>query len=240
VEVWTTVYLLPLRHPLPVARSIQTIDAMAPGRFVFGVGVGGEDPHEVEVCGVDPRTRGRRTDESLDIVRRLLAGETVTHAGEFFDIREAQIVPVLSRPVPILVGGRSTAALRRVARFADGWLALWLSPRRFVEATAQIEQFASGAGRAGTPWRHALYVWVGYGRSRDTAREPLARAMEAFYATPYEKFEKWSPYGTPEQVAEALAPYVEAGCRAFCINGVAADGVDVLESTAEVRRLLHS
>ncbi|MEZ5249605.1 MAG: LLM class flavin-dependent oxidoreductase [Ilumatobacteraceae bacterium] len=59
------VYLLPLRHPVTVARSLVTLDQLAPGRVVFGVGIGGEDRHEVEVCGVDPRTRGRRCGASL-------------------------------------------------------------------------------------------------------------------------------------------------------------------------------
>src|SRR6188768_1303322 len=56
------VYLLPLRHPVTVARALSTLSSVAPGRVVFGVGIGGEDRHEVEVCGVDPRTRGRRCD----------------------------------------------------------------------------------------------------------------------------------------------------------------------------------
>src|SRR6478735_521190 len=69
------VYLLPLRHPLPVARQLADIADLAPGRLTFGVGVGGEDPHELEICGVDPRTRGRRMDESLEILRGLGEGK---------------------------------------------------------------------------------------------------------------------------------------------------------------------
>src|SRR6266508_7037222 len=86
LEVQTAVYLLPLRHPVPVARQVNSLAQIAPGRFVFGVGIGGEDPNEIAMCGVDPTTRGRRMDESMDIVRRLLSGEAVTVAGEFFDI----------------------------------------------------------------------------------------------------------------------------------------------------------
>ena len=62
LEVMSAVYLLPLRHPLPVARQLATIAETAPGRFVFGIGVGGEDRNEVRMCGVDPATRGRRCD----------------------------------------------------------------------------------------------------------------------------------------------------------------------------------
>ena len=68
--VMTSIYLLPLRHPLPVARQLSSMAKVAPGRFTFGVGVGGEDRHEVEICGVDPKTRGRRANEMLAIIRQ--------------------------------------------------------------------------------------------------------------------------------------------------------------------------
>src|SRR5262245_33770924 len=60
LPVYVALYLLPLRHPVPVARQLATIAQRAPGRLTVGVGVGGEDPHEIELCGVDPKTRGRR------------------------------------------------------------------------------------------------------------------------------------------------------------------------------------
>ncbi len=74
LPIHTGVYLLPLRHPVLVARQLADIDRLAPGRLVFGVGVGGEDRHEVAVCGVDPATRGLRMNECLTVVRQLLTG----------------------------------------------------------------------------------------------------------------------------------------------------------------------
>ena len=76
--VMTGIYLIPLRHPLPIARQLATMANLAPGRMIFGVGIGGEDPHELEVCGVNPKRRGVRANESLAIIKGLLAGETVT------------------------------------------------------------------------------------------------------------------------------------------------------------------
>ena len=72
---YVALYLLPLRHPVPVARQLATIGGFAPGRLTFGVGIGGEDRHELEICGVDPGSRGRRMDESLEILRGLSAGQ---------------------------------------------------------------------------------------------------------------------------------------------------------------------
>jgi alkanesulfonate monooxygenase SsuD/methylene tetrahydromethanopterin reductase-like flavin-dependent oxidoreductase (luciferase family) len=72
LPVHVAVYLLALRHPVPVARQLSTFAELAPGRLVLGVGIGGEDRHEVAVCGMDPASRGRRMDECLAILRRLL------------------------------------------------------------------------------------------------------------------------------------------------------------------------
>src|SRR4051794_30362392 len=114
LEVHVGVYLLALRHPVPVARQLADLAALAPGRLVLGVGIGGEDRHEFEVCGVDPATRGARTDEALGLLRRLSHGEPVTSEGPFYPVEEARILPAWD--VPILVGGRSDAAVRRAAR----------------------------------------------------------------------------------------------------------------------------
>ena len=132
LDVHTGVYLLPLRHPVVVARQIATLAQLAPGRFVFGCGVGGEDRAEVLACGIDPATRGRRMDEAVAILRALLAGERVTLKGEFFDLEDVAVLPKPPEPVPIIVGGRSEVALRRAGRHGDGWIGVWVSPGRYA------------------------------------------------------------------------------------------------------------
>jgi alkanesulfonate monooxygenase SsuD/methylene tetrahydromethanopterin reductase-like flavin-dependent oxidoreductase (luciferase family) len=146
ITVQTAVYLLPLRHPVPVARQVASLAALAPGRLSFGVGIGGEDPAELRACGIDPATRGRRMDEALTVLRPLLAGAEVTMSGDFFSLDRVRVLPAPTPPVPIVIGGRSDAALRRVARHGDGWLGLWISPRRYADATGQISKYAADAG----------------------------------------------------------------------------------------------
>lgn len=233
------VYLLPLRHPVPVARSLATLAQLAPGRVEFGVGIGGEDRHEVEVCGVDPRTRGRRCDESLDIVQRLLAGEEVTHHGEFFDIDTCLIRPTPTPRIPVLVGGRSDAAIRRAGRFADGWIGVWCSPRRFAAAAEMCAEEASAVGRTDAVFRHKLQPWIGLAETREEAREHVARSMEGFYGVPFAAFEKYTPYGTAADVAEGLLPYVAAGCSGFNASLCGPDPDSVIEMAGEVKRLLN-
>ena len=233
------VFLLPLRHPVTVARSLATLAQLAPGRVVFGVGIGGEDRHEVEVCGIDPATRGRRCDASLAVLRALMAGDEVTHHDEFFDIDACRITPSPSPPIPVLVGGRSDAAVRRAGTYGDGWLGAWCSPRRFATAMAMCDEQAAAAGRPSVAWRHKLQPWVGLGTSRDDARDHVARSMERFYGLPFEAFEKYTPYGRPDQVAEALAPYVEVGVHEFDLSVCSADPIEGIAMVGEVKRLLQ-
>jgi len=239
MRVMISVYLLALRHPLPVARQIATMASIAPGRFSIGVGVGGEDRHEIEVCGVDPKTRGRRTDESLDIIGKLMAGETVTHHSDLFDIDDAVIRPSVVPPPLILIGGRSNAALTRTARFGDGWIGAWCSSRRFAEATAIVADESGAHGRATHSWVHGYQPWIGVGDTKEAARAGVAAAMEAFYRVPFEAFEKYTPYGTPAEVAEQLGAYVDAGCSMFNLKVVAGSDAESIEATAEIIQTLR-
>ena len=238
LTVQTAVYLLPLRHPVPVARQVATLAGLAPGRLVFGVGLGGEDPAELRACGVDPATRGRRMDEALAVLRPLLAGAEVTLDGDFFRLDRVRILPAPRPPVPVVIGGRSDAALRRVARYGDGWLGLWISPARYASATALIAKHAADAGRDVQAWQHGMHVWCGLGASPGAARDRLSETMEGFYHVPFGKFEKYTPYGTAGQIAESLRPYVEAGCRSFNLIPVADSEQATIDGAAEVRALL--
>jgi len=238
LPVYTGVYLLPLRHPVLVARQLADIARLAPGRLIFGVGIGGEDRHEVSSCGVDPATRGRRMDESLAVVRQLLTGKPVTFHGAFFDVDETVIAPVPAGEIPIIVGGRSDAAIRRAGRLGDGWLGIWNSPGRFAAAVEMAAEEAARAGRPGRPRRHAMQVWCGLADSRQAARACLAPAMEAFYQLPFERFERYCPYGTAEDVAGFLAPYAAVGCAEFNLIPQSPDPGQAIAGTAAVKRLL--
>jgi len=231
------VYLLALRHPVPVARQIASLCESAPGRLVLGVGVGGEDRHEIEICGVDPRTRGRRTDESLVALRSLLSGEPTSHSCEFFSFEDALIRPAPHPPVPILVGGRADAALRRAARLSDGWLGVWSSAKRYAQVVEEVE--AEGADR-GIAWRHGLQVWVGLDADRSRARERLSARMQGMYRIPFDRFEKYCPYGEPGEIADFLAPYAAAGCGHLNVMAVAESTEASVDGVAEIRERLRS
>ena len=238
LPVYVGLYLLPLRHPVPVARQLATIAQLGPGRLTLGVGVGGEDTHEIEICGVDPKTRGRRMDESLRILRSLADGTPLTFDGELFALEDVLILPAPVPPIPLIVGGRSDAAISRAGRLGDGWLGIWVSPRRYAAARDQIAWEAVQVGRDPSRFEHALNVWCGFATTRDAAREHLALQMQRFYQMPFEPFERYSPYGSPEDVAEFLHPYIDAGCSAFNVIPCAGDDESAIAAVGELRTLL--
>jgi alkanesulfonate monooxygenase SsuD/methylene tetrahydromethanopterin reductase-like flavin-dependent oxidoreductase (luciferase family) len=238
LPVLVGVYLLALRHPLLTARQLASISQLAPGRLVLGAGVGGEDRSEVSNSGVDPATRGRRLDECLQVLRALASGDAVDHQGEFFELTSARIKPPPRPPVPIVIGGKGDAAVRRAARYGDGWLAIFCSARRFAQTREQIAEAAADLGRPVPPW-YGINVWCGLDADTARARSLLAAQLEGLYHLPFGKFERLAPAGTPAEVAEQLAPYLEAGAEHITLIPAAASPEAGVEHTAAVRSLLR-
>jgi probable F420-dependent oxidoreductase len=118
----TYVYVLPMRDPFSVAKQVSSLAILSGDRFAFGVGVGWLE-EEIALLGHDPRRRGPRTDEMLEICQGFWREGVYEHHGEFYDFGPAGILPRPDRHVPVWIGGRSKAALRRAARH-DGWLGM--------------------------------------------------------------------------------------------------------------------
>jgi len=237
VPVLVGVYLLGLRHPLLTARQLASISQLAPGRLILGVGAGGEDRAEISNSGVDPATRGRRLDECLEVLRALAGGTPVDHSGEFLSLRGATIRPAPHPEVPIVVGGRGEAAVRRTARYGDGWLGMFCSPRRYAQTREQIAAAAAALGREPPAW-YGLNIWCGLDDAPDRARHLLAREMESLYRLPYDKFRHVTLAGTAQQVASQIAPFVSAGARHITVVPVSASPQAAVEQAAAVRAAL--
>ncbi|MDP6374925.1 MAG: LLM class flavin-dependent oxidoreductase [Pseudomonadales bacterium] len=237
LKVCVGVYLLALRHPIVTARQLSTLAESSAGQLMLGIGVGGEDRNEIAMCGIDPATRGRRTDECLYIVRELLTGEPLDFEGEFFQFERAWIKPAPKLPIPILVGGRADASLRRAARHGDGWLGIWSTPERYRRSVDEVNRMAQAHGR--TTEAHSIQVWVGVDNDRAHARARLAKGMREFYQIPYERFEKFSPWGSVDEVADALLAYRDAGCRVFNIMPVAENETIGIEAVARIAQVLR-
>lgn len=147
----TGVYLLPLRHPLLVARAASTVDALAPGRLELGIGVGWMRD-EFDVMGVDFTRRGRLTDESIGLLRKLWRGGLVEHDGPLYPMTPLHFEPHPVRPIPILVGGSSSRALERSARLGDGYIAAPSTADELLSVAAELRKLRVNFGRAGDPF----------------------------------------------------------------------------------------
>jgi len=213
IQLRTAVYLLPLRHPVPVALQAAQLDQLSMGRFVFGIGIGGEDPHEYTSCGIDPRTRGARANEALQVIRRLWTNDHVTFHGRHFQLDDVTVYPKPISPVPIIVGGRSDAALVRAGRYGDGYTGIWQSLERFGQAQEIIREAATNAERPPDGIEFGMQFWTAVAGSREEARTLVSTSMEGMYRVPFDRFERYTPFGAAAEVAEFIAPYVEAGAR---------------------------
>jgi alkanesulfonate monooxygenase SsuD/methylene tetrahydromethanopterin reductase-like flavin-dependent oxidoreductase (luciferase family) len=244
VRVGTSVLLLPLYHPVIVAKQLADLDSRSGGRVSVGVGVGGEFRAEFDAVGVPLGERGPRTDEAMQVLRALWRGGPVSHRGRFFRLEDAELRPVLTPAKadgeaggtaamqadgpPLLVSGRKLPAMRRAARLGDGWMPYLMSPGAYARSVAAITHEAQAAGRdlAGFEWM--MYLYCSVRRDADRAREDVAGFIGRGYGgKPAEMLDRIAPAGTPEQVATRLQEYVDAGVRYFIISPAAAE--DTLE-----------
>lgn len=144
----TGVLVLPNHHPVPLAKRLATLDRLSGGRVRLCVGMGWL-AEEIEACGVEFGTRGRRADEQLAVLRALWEGgaEGVDHDGEFFSFRSAVCRPQPSRRIPIHVGGHSIAAARRAGRLGDGLQPLGVAGEQLASLVQQMHRAAVDADR---------------------------------------------------------------------------------------------
>jgi probable F420-dependent oxidoreductase len=148
IRLGSAVMVLPYHHPIVLAKALATLDVLSGGRLLLGV-ASGWLVEEFDLLGVPFRERGARTDEYLALLRALWTEERVTFAGRWFQLTDAAFFPKpLQRPhPPIWIGGASPAALRRVARAGDGWIAVPRSLDALAADVATIRGLAADAGR---------------------------------------------------------------------------------------------
>lgn len=151
----TSVYILPLRSPFEVAKATGSLAILSNNRFILGAAIGWMKD-EFDIYGVDFRTRGRRTDEMIEVIRKLWTGDMVEHHGEFYDFPRLRITPGPDRTVPIFLGGSSGPALRRVARLADGFIGAGNAPEEVPALLAELNRLRKEAGRDHLPFETVI------------------------------------------------------------------------------------
>ncbi len=213
----TGVLIMSVRSPVSTAREVATIDLLSNGRLVLGVGVGQESPAEYEAMGVRKKDRGKRLDEAINVMRRLWTEDSVTYESEFLKLTDASIgVRPKQANVPIWIGSRSEAGLRRTGRLGDGWLPTQLTPEEVAAGIARINDYAEEAGRKIEDDHFGLQIssyMVESGSVPAYVEERYLLRRRADVPA-----ERINLLGTPDQVMARLREYIDAGASKFVFN----------------------
>jgi probable F420-dependent oxidoreductase len=148
IKLGTAVLVLPYRHPIYTAKALATVDVLSGGRLVVGVGAVWMEP-EFAALGVPIAERGSRTNETIDVLKALWTDDEPSYNGRHFQFSNIKSVPqpVQKPRPPILVGGMTKGALQRVARRADGWIAIGKSPADLIRPLETLREMALKTGR---------------------------------------------------------------------------------------------
>ena len=220
---------LALRDPVLVAKQCATIDVLSEGRLLPGFGIGSPLAPEWAALGIDTKTRGRRTDEGLEIVRRLWHEDSVDFAGEHYRLSGASIAPKpVQAELPMWIGGGSEAAIRRTSRIGTGWQGGPETPQETARIVAAIRAEAASCGRRIDDDHYGAGFPFYFGSAGDPAPR---RAMEAYRARTGRDAADYLAVGDAAAIVERIAQYVEAGVSKFILRPLGADGDAVLAQT---------
>ena len=147
----TFVVKLPIRHPVLVAKSASSVAVLTRNRFGFGVGLS-PWPDDFRICNQDWKSRGKRMNEMIEIIRGLTRGGFYEFHGEYYDLESIKICPVPTQPIPILIGGHAEAALRRAARLGDGWMHAGGDQEELERLLRRLEELRREYGREREPF----------------------------------------------------------------------------------------
>lgn len=223
IRLLSALTVVPEYQPAMLAKQVTTLDQVSGGRFEFGVGVAGEYPPEFVAAGADLKTRGRKTDEALELCQRLWAGGKVDFDGRFVTVPglELQPGPVQPGGPPIWLGGRKDAAIRRAARFASVWLPYMYTPEQLARSLEQVRELAPEYDRSPDDIRGAVYCWGAVDRDGTQSRQWAIDFVSKVYNQDFTPLaDKYLLHGSPEQVADRIGQYAEAGAETIIFSPV--------------------
>jgi probable F420-dependent oxidoreductase len=225
---------LALRDPVLLAKQCATIDVLSEGRLLPAFGIGSPLGPEWKALNLDTRTRGRRTDEGLEIIRRLWREDSVDFEGAHYHLKGASISPKPVQPdLPMWIGGGSEAAIRRVARYGTGWQAGGETPADAGRIVAAIKQAAADAGRSIDEDHYGAGFPFHFGDAGDPA---VAAAMAAYAKRTGRDPTLTFAVGDAGAILERVAQYVDAGIAKFVLRPVGSGDDAIL---AQTRRLIE-
>ncbi len=221
IKLMSGIVLVPLYPAALLAKQVSVLDVVSDGRFSLGIGVGGEFPKEFDAVNVPVTERGARTNEALEVIDKLLTEKDVTFDGRFTTLDGVTISPhCVQKPrVPIWVAGRKDVAMKRAARYAEGWMPYMYTPEMLAESMDKIAQFTDDAGRPEGTVEGGLYIFTCVHEDRERALELANQQLSKQYNQDFSQLvQKYTVAGSPEDCVARVQEYIDAGAKTIMFS----------------------
>lgn len=236
-SLMTGLAIAPLRHPYWTAKMANTLSHLSAGRFVLGLGVGGEVLEEFDALTVDRRHRGSLTNRAVEVAAGLLKPGVEPRIGS----SDLVMGPALDARVPIWLAGRNASALRRVARSADGWLGLFLSPRRYSEVRDELQELVRAEPDRVNPLAYGMQLFVCVDESEARGRSRATSFVSTHFGGFDERIMSHVVVGSRYHVAAVVRDYISRGATFVQFHLIGGEYEASLEMIAlELEELLPS
>ena len=231
----------PLRNPLVLASQWASLDRLSEGRTIFvpcqgegGTG-GGAFHREFAAFGHDTRSRMRRMEEAIEIMRLTSTGTNVSYAGEFVSFEDVTIEPrPVQQPIPMWVTANPSferprhveSAYRRVAKYGDGWMTVVRTPDEFRQSLPMIRRYAEEEGRTlPDTFEVCLYYNINVNEDAQAAYDESKKVLDLYYDVSWSEayHRAWTALGSPAQCAAQLREYVDAGVTTLLLRPASFD-----------------
>jgi probable F420-dependent oxidoreductase len=229
IKFGVNVVSVAMRDPVLLAKQCATIDVLSQGRLLPGFGIGSPRGPEWTAMHLDPKTRGRTTDEALEIIHRLWSGEKLDFDGRHFKLTGASIAPLpVQADLPMWIGGSSEAAVRRTAKYGTGWQAGAETPETVGQVIADIKTAVEAAGRHIDEDHYGAALAYRFGGPDDPG---VAKVMEEYKTRTGRDARDHFAMGDAELIASRIAEYVDVGACKFILRPAARGDEDMYLQT---------
>ena len=235
IRLMSTITLVPLYPAALLAKMGAALDVASGGRYTMGVGVGGEFAKEFEACGIPVNERGSRTDDALEVITRTWTTTNVNYDGRYTKLENFSLKPLpIQKPrPPIWVSGRSDAAMRRAAKYADGWLPYMYTPEQLAKSIATIRARGEDQGRDMTNFTFGMYIFSAVHEDNDRAVSFAVDRLSKQYSQDFSKLvHKYGLAGDPQGCQARLREYIEAGASTIFVSSACPD--DYVDTNLEM------
>ena len=217
MKLGTSTLVLPARNPIVLAKELATLDFLSQGRLFPAFGLGGDESKDLLAVGVNKKERAARADEAIRLMRLLWTEENITFEGKFYSVQNVTIMP---RPwqkngLPIWIGGRSQAALRRTGRLGDGWLVSSVSPVEVEAGIKTIRGYAAEAARQVPEDHYGVLIPFYFAANAEKALEIGGQSVRPRADMPIGEF---TAFGNSDQVRAKVQAYITAGATKFVMR----------------------